>query len=51
MTQLSTAGTPLGSDGTANELDLVESIVDEGLELVLGGDVTVQGKTGKNTNN
>jgi hypothetical protein len=51
VTQLSTTSTPLRSDGTANELDLVESIVDEGLELVLGSDVTVQGKTGKDTNN
>lgn len=51
VAQLSTASTPLGSDGTANELNLVESIVDERLELVLGGDVTVQGKTGKDTNN
>ncbi|KAI6772959.1 hypothetical protein HG530_003917 [Fusarium avenaceum] len=45
VAKLSTSLTPLGGDGTSNELDLVKSVVDKRLELVLGGDVAVERKT------
>jgi hypothetical protein len=51
VTELGTSLTPLGGDGTSNELDLVKGVVDKRLELVLGGDVAVERETSINTNN
>lgn len=51
VAKLGTSLTPLGGDGTSNKLDLVKSIVDKRLELVLGGDIAVERETSINTNN
>jgi hypothetical protein len=51
MTKLSTAGAPFGVGRSTDELDLVESVIDEGLKVLLGGNISIQSKTGPNANN
>jgi hypothetical protein len=51
VTKLSTAGAPFGVGRSADELNLVESVVDERLQVLLGGDIAIQSKTGPNADN
>jgi hypothetical protein len=51
VAQLSALLAPLGSNGTSDEFDLVERVVDEGLELVLGGDGAVEGEASVDADN
>ena len=51
MTKLSTASTPLRVGWAANELDLVEAVLDERLKLLGSGEVAVERKTSVAANN
>jgi len=51
VTKLSTACTPLRVGWAADELDLVEAVVDERLKLLRSSEVAVERKTGVATNN
>ena len=50
MTKLSTACTPLRVGWAADELDLVEAVVDERLKLFGSGEIAVKRETGVATN-
>ena len=46
MSQLCAASTPSRIRGTTNELDLLKSIINKLLQLVLGRDIAVERETG-----
>jgi hypothetical protein len=50
VTKLSTACTPLRVGWATDELDLVETVVDEGLKFLRSSEVAVERKTGVATN-
>jgi hypothetical protein len=50
VTKLSTACTPLRVGWAADELDLVEAVVDERLKFLRSSEVAVKRKTGVATN-